>query len=71
MTGEAALRTGAGLVRVLTHKDNIAPILTARPELMVQELTAQAVDDVLEWADVIVIGRGWDRAIGAKKRCKR
>jgi NAD(P)H-hydrate repair Nnr-like enzyme with NAD(P)H-hydrate dehydratase domain len=26
MSGEAALRAGAGLVRVLTHPDNIAPI---------------------------------------------
>ncbi|MDI5434901.1 hypothetical protein MJM45_31795, partial [Salmonella enterica subsp. enterica serovar Kentucky] len=34
MAGEAALRTGAGLVRVLTRGENIAPLLTARPELM-------------------------------------
>ncbi|XNM56982.1 NAD(P)H-hydrate dehydratase [Escherichia coli] len=39
MTGEAALRAGAGLVRVLTRSENIAPLLTARPELMVHELT--------------------------------
>ena len=44
MTGEAALRAGAGLVRVLTHKDNITPLLTARPELMVQELSDKAID---------------------------
>lgn len=71
MTGEAALRTGAGLVRVLTHKDNIAPILTARPELMVQELTAQAVDDVLEWADVIVIGPGLGQGDWGKKALQK
>lgn len=58
MTGEAALRAGAGLVRVLTHKDNLTALLTARPELMVQELSAQAIDEALEWADVIVIGPG-------------
>ncbi|WP_194207155.1 bifunctional ADP-dependent NAD(P)H-hydrate dehydratase/NAD(P)H-hydrate epimerase [Superficieibacter sp. 1612_C1] len=58
MTGEAALRAGAGLVRILTRSDNIVPILAARPELMVQELTPEALDDNLEWADVVVIGPG-------------
>ncbi|STV15133.1 carbohydrate kinase [Klebsiella pneumoniae subsp. pneumoniae] len=36
MCGEAALRSGAGLVRVLTHPENVAPIVTVRPELMVE-----------------------------------
>jgi len=58
MTGEAALRTGAGLVRVLTRSENIGPIITARPELMVHELTAQSLDESLEWADVVVVGPG-------------
>ncbi|HHG8773788.1 TPA: bifunctional ADP-dependent NAD(P)H-hydrate dehydratase/NAD(P)H-hydrate epimerase [Raoultella planticola] len=58
MTGEAALRAGAGLVRVLTHQDNIAPVVTARPELMVHELTAQSLADSLQWADVVAIGPG-------------
>lgn len=58
MTGEAALRAGAGLVRILTRKENIAPIITARPELMVQELTPENLDDNLQWADVVVVGPG-------------
>lgn len=58
MAGEAALRAGAGLVRVLTRIENVVPLLTARPELMVQELTAQTLDESLEWADVVVIGPG-------------
>jgi len=58
MTGEAALRTGAGLVRVLTRSENIGPIITARPELMVHELTAQSLEESLEWADVVVVGPG-------------
>lgn len=58
MTGEAALRAGAGLVRVLTHKDNIGPILTARPELMVHELTARSLAQSLQWADIVAIGPG-------------
>ncbi len=47
MAGEAALRTGAGLVRVLTRGENIAPLLTARPELMVHELTPQSLEESL------------------------
>lgn len=58
MTGEAALRCGAGLVRVLTRIENSAPIITARPELMVHELTPQSLEESLEWADVVVIGPG-------------
>ncbi|MCS5451070.1 bifunctional ADP-dependent NAD(P)H-hydrate dehydratase/NAD(P)H-hydrate epimerase [Enterobacter huaxiensis] len=58
MTGEAALRCGAGLVRVLTRPENTAPIITARPELMVNELTLQTLEESLEWADVVVIGPG-------------
>ncbi|QGN36199.1 bifunctional ADP-dependent NAD(P)H-hydrate dehydratase/NAD(P)H-hydrate epimerase [Klebsiella oxytoca] len=58
MSGEAALRAGAGLVRVLTHKDNITPILTARPELMVHELTSRSLEESLQWADVVAIGPG-------------
>jgi NAD(P)H-hydrate epimerase len=58
MAGEAALRAGAGLVRVLTHIENINPIITARPELMVHELTATSLEESLQWADVVVIGPG-------------
>ena len=58
MTGEAALRTGAGLVRVLTREENLASLLTARPELMVEPLNDHSLRQGLEWADVIVIGPG-------------
>lgn len=58
MAGEAALRAGAGLVRVLTRSENIAPILTARPELMVAVLTPDTLEESLAWADVVVIGPG-------------
>lgn len=67
MTGEASLRAGAGLVRVLTHQDNIVPILTARPELMVHELTAQSLEESLQWADVVAIGPGLGQSEWGKK----
>ncbi|WP_167335191.1 bifunctional ADP-dependent NAD(P)H-hydrate dehydratase/NAD(P)H-hydrate epimerase [Pectobacterium fontis] len=58
MAADAALHSGAGLVRVLTHKQYQSAFLTARPELMVQELTADTLRQGLEWADVVVIGPG-------------
>lgn len=58
MAAEAALRSGAGLVRVLTHIEHVGPLLTARPELMVQPLSDEGLQQALEWADVLVIGPG-------------
>ncbi|WP_421507001.1 bifunctional ADP-dependent NAD(P)H-hydrate dehydratase/NAD(P)H-hydrate epimerase [Erwinia rhapontici] len=71
MTSEAALRTGSGLVRVLTHIENVGPLLTARPELMVQEMTAETLDAGLEWADVIVIGPGLGQGEWGKNALKK
>jgi len=71
MTAEAALRSGSGLVRVLTHKDNIIPILTARPEIMVDELTDERLTEALEWADVIAIGPGLGQREWGKQALKR
>ncbi|WP_312630065.1 bifunctional ADP-dependent NAD(P)H-hydrate dehydratase/NAD(P)H-hydrate epimerase [Scandinavium sp.] len=71
MAGEAALRAGAGLVRVLTRAENIAPIVTARPELMVHELTPKTLDESLEWADVIVIGPGLGQQAWGKQALRK
>ena len=71
MTGEAALRAGAGLVRVLTRIENIGPLITARPELMVHELTAASLEESLEWADVIVIGPGLGQQEWGKKALQK
>ncbi|MEE4410588.1 MULTISPECIES: bifunctional ADP-dependent NAD(P)H-hydrate dehydratase/NAD(P)H-hydrate epimerase [unclassified Serratia (in: enterobacteria)] len=58
MAAEAALRSGAGLVRVLTHIEHVGPLLTARPELMVQRLSDDTLLQALDWADVVVVGPG-------------
>ncbi|AMO50910.1 Carbohydrate kinase, YjeF related protein [Enterobacter sp. FY-07] len=71
MAGEAALRAGAGLVRVLTRSENIAPLLTARPELMVHELTSASMDESLQWADVVVIGPGLGQQEWGKKALQK
>ena len=71
MAGEAALRAGAGLVKVLTRRENIAPVLTARPELMVDALTPQTLEESLAWADVVVIGPGLGQQEWGKKALQK
>lgn len=71
MAGEAALRAGAGLVRVLTRAENRQAMLIARPELMVHELTPQSLDDSLAWADVVVIGPGLGQGEWGKHALER
>lgn len=69
LAGEAALRSGAGLVSVLTHPTHAASVNIGRPELMcrgVDETTLLA--DILERAGVIVVGPGlhqddWGRTL--------
>lgn len=71
MAAEAGLRTGSGLVRVLTRAEHIAPVLAARPELMVQELTEESLDAGIAWADVIAIGPGLGTSEWAKAAIKQ
>ncbi|WP_018692138.1 bifunctional ADP-dependent NAD(P)H-hydrate dehydratase/NAD(P)H-hydrate epimerase [Algicola sagamiensis] len=59
LAAESALRCGAGLVSVLTHPDNIAAVVSSRPELMVQGIEdGEEATALLEAADVIVVGPG-------------
>ena len=67
LAGEAALRAGAGLVKVATRVDNRAAILARRPELMVRGLAAAASEaasqltDALTWATAVAVGPGLGR----------
>ena len=59
IAGEAALRTGAGLVSIATRKENIIAVNSARPELMVHGVeTAQDLEPLLKKATAIAIGPG-------------
>ncbi|GAA0705670.1 NAD(P)H-hydrate dehydratase [Dokdonella soli] len=71
LTGEAALRCGAGLVSIATRHEHVLALNAARPELM-----AHGVDDpaalavLLERATVVAVGPGlgqgaWGRALDA------
>ena len=62
LAGEAALRTGAGLVNIATRGVNRAAILARRPELMVREVDApEDMADLLQRASAIAIGPGLGR----------
>ena len=59
LAGEAALRTGAGLVRVLTRKEHITFLLTRTPELMVFEAESEnQFESIIYESDVVLIGPG-------------
>ncbi|MEM9397604.1 MAG: NAD(P)H-hydrate dehydratase [Pseudomonadota bacterium] len=59
LAAEAALRCGAGLVRVATREAHIAPLLARRPEAMAVTVDHRNdLDESLPWADTIVVGPG-------------
>lgn len=55
LAGEAALRSGTGLVKVYAHEDSKIQINAGRPELMV---ITDSLEQALEWATCVVIGPG-------------
>jgi len=59
IAGEAALRTGCGLVSIATRKENANAITSARPELMVHGVeSADDLEPLLAKATAIAIGPG-------------
>ncbi len=72
LSAEAALRTGAGLVSLVTRPQHVAPVLAARPEIMVHGLERpDQLQQFMQQASVIVIGPGlgqgdWGRALWAQ-----
>jgi NAD(P)H-hydrate epimerase len=69
LAGEAALRTGAGLVTIATHPEHAAVLNLTRPELMVAGVQApEQLVPLLERASVVALGPGlggdsWGRAL--------
>ena len=72
LSAEGALRTGAGLISVVTHAEHVGPILARLPEVMAAEF--QLGDDISQFfdrADVVVVGPGlgqdgWGRELLAQ-----
>jgi NAD(P)H-hydrate epimerase len=68
LAGEAALRSGAGLVSVATHPDNVNALVAGRPELMVHPVQhAVELDPLLKRAHVIALGPGLGRDSWARE----
>lgn len=70
---KAAYRTGAGLVQILTHKDNRVILQTQLPEAILTtygedvEEAAERILNAVSLADVIVVGVGLGQTPEAKK----
>lgn len=59
LAGEAALRSGAGLVSVATRPESVSAVLAGRPELMCRGIShVTELDGMLERATVVAIGPG-------------
>jgi hydroxyethylthiazole kinase-like uncharacterized protein yjeF len=59
LAGEAALRSGAGLVSLATHPAHAAFVASACPELMCRGVaSAQQLKPLMQSADVLVVGPG-------------
>ena len=68
LAAEACLRSGAGLVSVATHPDNVAMVIQGRYELMVHGIDTESdLDALIAKADVIVIGPGLGQSSWSKK----
>ena len=70
LAAEGALRSGAGLVKVVTCAEHQAALLAGRPELMCQEAPTMASDHaaLAAWASIRVLGPGlglgaWSRSL--------
>ena len=59
LAGEAALRSGSGLVKVLVRQENQFVVIAGRPELMLADFDLKKVNNTLyNWATNLVIGPG-------------
>ena len=62
LAGEAACRTGAGLVSVATRPGHVAALVASRPEMMVHGIESPGdVDALLDRATVVAVGPGLGR----------
>ena len=78
LAGEAALRSGAGKVTLLTHPDQAATLNIGCPELMVRGVEdGEDVNELLNEIDVAVFGPGlgqsdWSRSVlQSFEKCKK
>jgi NAD(P)H-hydrate epimerase len=72
LAAEAALRVGAGLVYVATHRDNVGTVLAGRPEIIARGVDSAAdLDDWLRSVDGAVLGPGLGQSVWARRVWRR
>jgi NAD(P)H-hydrate epimerase len=69
LAAEACLRTGSGLVKVLTRSENQDVVMSGRPELMLAQVDIESLDEMSlsNWATNLVVGPGLGHDDWAKK----
>ena len=71
LAGEAALRAGAGLVTVAGSPENLAPVVSACPELIYASIAnVSDLEPHLQRADVVAIGPGLGRTAWSRTLCQ-
>lgn len=65
LAAKAAYRSGAGMVKVITHPDNREIIQVAVPEALLG--TYEDLGESMKWADVLAIGPGLGKSDAAKE----
>ena len=71
LAGKAVLRSGAGMVRILTHENNRVPIAASFPEALISTYGSTAdipavMEEGLAWADLVLAGPGIGTAESGK-----
>ena len=74
LSAKAALMSGCGMVKVYTHKNNINVIQESLPEAMYsqyEDYSEQDLANLIDWADVVLIGPGLSTSEIASKMVKQ
>jgi hydroxyethylthiazole kinase-like uncharacterized protein yjeF len=67
LASEAALRSGAGLVRVATHPDSVASVMAGRAEVMCYGvMSKEELQPLLQSAEAVVLGPGLGQSAWAQ-----
>ena len=74
MSAKAAFAAGAGMLKIVTHKNNQEAFLANLPEAMLltyeNDIREEALQQAIRWADIVAIGPGISTSETGKKLLK-
>tara|TARA_B100000029_G_scaffold515582_1_gene623374 strand:+ start:432 stop:1991 length:1560 start_codon:yes stop_codon:yes gene_type:complete len=71
LAAEAALRSGAGIVRVATHPDSVSSVMAGRAEIMCHGvIDEEELQPLLGSAEAVILGPGLGQSVWAKNLWK-